>query len=80
MEWPGFRDEWKERFPWLVKDNTNGKRCIICNIGIAGGLTHIERHASRECHLKKINIAKSTPKMNTFLEMKPSLPLKWLKN
>lgn len=46
---------------------TMGK-CTICNIGIVGGLSHIERHASRDCRLKKWSVAKNTPKMKTFLE------------
>ncbi|KNC34017.1 hypothetical protein FF38_07894 [Lucilia cuprina] len=64
----GFREEWKEKFPRLSNDKSNGKKCTICNIGIVGGLSHIQRHASRECHIKKLQIAKNTPKINTFLE------------
>ncbi|XP_023305848.2 uncharacterized protein LOC111687627 [Lucilia cuprina] len=64
----GFREEWKEKFPWLSNDKSNGKKCTIFNISIVGGLSHIQRHASRECHIKKLQIAKNTPKINTFLE------------
>ncbi|XP_061402105.1 uncharacterized protein LOC133337919, partial [Musca vetustissima] len=51
----GFREEWKEKFPWLNQVK-GGKKCVVCDIQIAGGLSHIERHASRECHKKIFNI------------------------
>ncbi|XP_075161205.1 uncharacterized protein LOC142234025 [Haematobia irritans] len=63
----GFREEWKNKFPWLAQ-TPNGKKCMVCDINIAGGLSHIERHAARDCHIQKIKIAKSTPKIDSILE------------
>ncbi|XP_019895226.2 uncharacterized protein LOC109614260 [Musca domestica] len=63
----GFREEWNEKFPWL-KQIKGGKKCTVCDIPIAGGLSHIERHASREYHIKNFKVAQSTPKLDAFVE------------
>lgn len=50
----------------MKKDET-GKKCTVCNSYITGGLTQLNRHDLSENHKKKVNAAKTTPKIDNFL-------------
>lgn len=54
-------------FPWLVKDG-NYKRCKACNVNIMGGIVHIKRHSSCDSHKKKVEVMKTTPKIDAFMK------------
>lgn len=64
-----------KKFLWLKKDG-QAKVCCVCNIHIVSGLAHLSRHDSTENHKKKVNAAKTTPKIQTFLKTAVKSPTK----
>lgn len=65
-----FRSEWKAKFIWLQEQPNlpQGKLCKFCNDPIAGGLTHIERHAERKAHKAAESAAHETPDVTTYVD------------
>lgn len=70
-----FAESWlkNETFAtWLIRNpnEQNEAFCKLCSQVIAGGITHINRHAASRVHKKKINAAKNAPRVTEFYNKK----------
>ncbi|XP_043277820.1 zinc finger MYM-type protein 1-like [Venturia canescens] len=64
-----FKEEWRQSFgKWLICTEDKKPRCTACNKNLEGGYSHIKRHAETQFHIRELEVARQTPKLDVIFK------------